>query len=256
MCETAGSHKTRFYARRHSPGFGAQQTLNQKKMLLLNAHAPWLLLLLAFLGHQVSVTSGARGKSSGGVRTGSSSPGRAQQSGSKAAANVRGKFSMGGQMQCAWTAKDAADTVRLTVKCEDPEARVRGGVTERRCHYDGKPQLCPGFRSDPRGFWKQVARAFKKLHSKTCTDERALVKAGMCKSAPRDAHFKLDIHSSVESAQSGDAEAPQPTMQPPPSATRSSSNSTECHRKKAEETCSSSWASLCAFFFSMLQNDC
>ncbi|XP_022593803.1 fibroblast growth factor-binding protein 1 [Seriola dumerili] len=222
-------------------------------MLLLRTFAPWL--LLAFLGQQVSLSSGARNKTRGADKTVVPTTGRAQRSGNKGAATGRGKFSLKDEMQCTWGARDMGDTVRLSVKCEDPKARVKGGITDMECEYTAKPQSCRGYGSDPKGFWKQVARAIKRLQGKVCKDERALVKAGMCKRAPRDAHFKLDITSSVISAQSGDPETP------PPLPTRSTSaGPTACtgradHRKTAEEYCNSSWASVCSFFFSMLQGE-
>ncbi|XP_041790043.1 fibroblast growth factor-binding protein 1-like [Chelmon rostratus] len=220
-------------------------------MLLLRTFAPWL--LLAFLGRQVSLSSGVRHANRGADRT--PAPGRAQRSGDKTAANGRGKFSIDAGMQCTWGARDVADAVRLTVKCENPEARIKGGVTDLECQYNGKPQRCPGYQSDPKGFWKQVGRAFKRLQGKACRDDRALVRATMCKRAPRDAHFKLDMSSSVASAQSGQAETPLPprfnsTAARPTACTRRAD-----HQRKAEEHCSSSWVSLCSFFFSILQSD-
>lgn len=240
--------------------------LLKEDMLLLRTFAPWL--LVAFLGHQVSPSSGERSKNRGAGKTVTPAPGRAQGSGNKPAANGRGKFSFdydgewndGGKMQCTWGAKDVADTVRLSVKCENREARIKGGVTDLQCQYNAKPQRCPSYLSDPKGFWKQVGRAFKRLQGKVCKDDRALVRAGMCKRAPRDAHFKLDISSSVISAQSGEPETPPPL---PPRSTPAAAGSaapTACTgranpRRKAEEHCSSSWANLCTFFFSMLQSD-
>lgn len=224
-------------------------------MLLLRTFAPWL--LLAFLGQQVSLSSGARNKNRGANKAVTPAPGRAQRSGNKSAATARGKFSISDKMQCTWGAKDGGDTVRLIVKCEDPEARIKGGVTDLQCEYNAKPERCPGYQSDPKGFWKQVTRAFKRLKGKVCKDDRALVKAGMCKRAPRDAHFKLDVLSSVISAQSGgDPETPQP---PPPTPRSNSTGPTACvgradQRKKAEEHCGG-WASVCTFFFTMLQSD-
>lgn len=200
-------------------------------MLPLRTFAPWL--LLAFLGQQVSVSSSA--------------------------ASGRGKFSTKDKMQCTWGAKDVGDTVNLRVTCENPEARIKGGVTDQQCEYNGKPQKCPGYQSNPRGFWKQVGRAFKRLQSKLCNDDRALVKAGMCKRAPGDAHFKLDITSSVASAQSKRWPPPPPPMPTSRKTKVTGSSNSTCtksdHQKKAEEYCSSSWASVCSFFLSMLQSE-
>lgn len=217
-------------------------------MQLLVTFAPWL--LLAFLGQQVSLSSGVRNKNRG--KTATSAPERAQRSGSKTPATGRGKFVMSDRkMQCTWGAKDVGDTVRLSVKCENPEARIKGGMTDLECKYNGKPQLCQGYGSDPKGFWKQVTRAFKRLQGKACSDERALVRAGMCKRAPRDAHFKLDIHSAMASGQSGGISEdgqPQPTPTGPKTCTE------EQRKKKAEENCGK-WASVCTFLISMLQSE-
>lgn len=211
--------------------------LRPHDMLLLRTFAPCLLLLV-FLGQQVSLSCGARSKKRGVDNTGNKTS--------------RGKFSIKGKVQCTWGARDVGDTVTLSVKCENPETRS----STLMCQYIAKPQSCPGYLSDNRGFWKQVARALSRLQGKVCTDEHALVKAGMCKRAPRDAHFKLDTVSSVTSAETGHRGTP-----PPPPARSTSAAPTACtgradHRKTAEEYCSSSWASVCSFFFSMLQSDC
>uniref|UniRef100_A0A672ZVT4 Fibroblast growth factor binding protein 1b n=1 Tax=Sphaeramia orbicularis TaxID=375764 RepID=A0A672ZVT4_9TELE len=208
-------------------------------MLLLRTSTLWL--LLAFLAQLVCLSSGARDKGRGvsqsaAAQSAAPAAGRAQRSGAKSGGATRGKFPIKDGMQCTWTAKDVGDRVKLSVKCENPRARVEGGETDLSCEYYAKPQTCPGFQSDPKAFWKQVGRALKRLQRKVCRDERALVKAGMCKRAPRDAHFKLDMFSSVVSAQSGE-------------------DGRADHRKTAEEYCSSSWASLCSFFLSMVQSE-
>ncbi|XP_008291210.1 fibroblast growth factor-binding protein 1 [Stegastes partitus] len=216
-------------------------------MLLLRTLAPCL--LLAFLGQQVSLSSAAR--------SADKLTGRAQRSDNKGA---RGKFSTRDKMQCTWSVRVVGDTVKLPVKCENPEARIKGGVTDLSCEYNAKPATCPGYLSDPRGFWKQVGRALKKLQSKVCKDERALVKAGMCKRAPKDAHFKLNIFSSVSAAQSGDVPTPPPRTTTTTSSPGTGTGPTACtkradHSKTAEDYCSSSWASVCSFFLSMLQSE-
>ncbi|XP_078125972.1 fibroblast growth factor-binding protein 1-like [Sander vitreus] len=227
-------------------------------MLLLKTFAPWL--LLAFLGKQVSLSSGARNKNRGADKSVTPAPDRAQRGGgNKPAASGRGKFSIKDKMQCMWEAKDVGDTVRLSIKCEDREARIKGEASDLQCKYNAKPQSCPEYQTDTKGFWKQVARAFKRLQGKVCKDDRALVRAGMCKNAPRDAHFKLDM-SSVASAQSGEPETPQPPPSRSISTAAAPSGPTACaeranHRKTAEDNCSGSWASVCNFFLTMLQSD-
>ncbi|KAK2918801.1 fibroblast growth factor-binding protein 1-like [Channa argus] len=195
-------------------------------MLLLRTFAPWL--LLGFLGGQVTAA-----------------PGRAQRLGDKAAETGRGKFTTRDQMQCTWASRDVGDTVKLSVKCENPEARH----SSLMCQYVAKPRSCPGYLSEPRAFWKQVARALKKLQGKVCTDERALVKAGMCKRAP----FKLDR---VTAAATDEPPAPGALEERPASAAPTACTGRADHRKTAEEYCKSSWASVCSFLFSMLQRDC
>ncbi|KAG7485912.1 hypothetical protein JOB18_020949 [Solea senegalensis] len=270
MCGTTDGHKEQLL---RTGALGSlrfnNNSLLKDDMLLLGSVAPWMLLV--FLGQHLSLSSASvRSKTRGADRSVAPQSGRAQRSENKVAAIGRGKFTLKDKMQCTWTARDARGAVRLLVKCENPEARVKGGTTEMKCEYTAKPQSCPGFQSDPKSFWKQVARALKRLQGKVCRDERALVKAGMCKRAPRDAHFELDINSAVISAQSGDLETtpttPQPRTSSTQSSTRPSTFSTSVrpsacsgradHRKTAEEYCSSSWASVCSFFFSVLQNDC
>ncbi|KAK9540579.1 hypothetical protein VZT92_003021 [Zoarces viviparus] len=226
-------------------------------MLMLKTFAPWL--LLAFLGQQVSLSCGARNKNRGAEQTGTPAPVRGQRSGNKHVARGRGKFSIKDKMQCTWRAKDVGDTVRLSVICEDREARVKGGVTDLRCEYNAKPQSCPGYQSNTKGFWKQVARAFRRLQDNVCSDDHALVRIGMCKRAPRNAHLKLDS-SSVVSAQSGEPETTKPlpphsiaTAAPPAGPTACTRRAN--HRETAEENCSGSWASVCNLFLSMLQSD-
>nr|XP_046270876.1 fibroblast growth factor-binding protein 1-like [Scatophagus argus]XP_046270884.1 fibroblast growth factor-binding protein 1-like [Scatophagus argus] len=260
------SHKTQLYAqratRRSFTHLSVFDYLLKEDMMLLRTFALWL--LLALLGQQVSQSYSESSKNRRANKTVTPAPGRAQRNG-KPAAKGRGKFSINrplsdAKMQCTWAAKDVADSVRLSVKCENPEARIKGGTTNLWCEYNAKPQRCPGYLSDPKGFWKQVARAFKRMQDKVCVDERALVRAGMCKRAPRDAHFKLDVLSSVASAQSGEPEIPKPRPPRPTSTAAGSPRPTTCTgrpniREKAEEQCGSSWASLCTFVFSMLQSD-
>ncbi|XP_061686471.1 uncharacterized protein fgfbp1b [Syngnathoides biaculeatus] len=167
---------------------------------------------------------------------------------------ARGEFPYGATMNCTWLARERdEDLVRVLVKCEDPVARVHGGVTDRECHYDGKPRRCPAFRSDPRGFWKQLGRSFRRLGSGVCSDDDVLVKARVCKRAPRDSHFKLDIFSSVASAQSGGV-----VDRPPAWNTPVGNRTAACPeaRRKAEMFCSPFWANLCTSFLSILHSDC
>ncbi|XP_054634912.1 fibroblast growth factor-binding protein 1-like [Dunckerocampus dactyliophorus] len=180
-------------------------------------------------------------------------------SGAATAAGGRGKFRLQGTMKCTWVARERnrdQDKVRVSVKCEDPVARIHGGVTDMECAYEGRPQSCPAYRSDPKSFWKQVGRSFKRLKASVCLDETAPVRASACKRAPRDAHFRLDISSSVSAAQSGGIDLP-PGPTRPGSVTAGPLGPTPCPetQRRAEEYCGSTWANLCTFFMSVLQKD-
>lgn len=180
----------------------------------------------------------------------SAAPGRAHRDGAAIAGS--GKFSSADKMQCKWNTRNAGPAVILRVTCEPAGTKI----PSRSCEYTAKPQSCPGYQSDPKGFWKQVGRALKRLKGKLCEDERALVKAGMCKSEPRDAHFKLDTRGSPTAAQPREPD----NSTAPPGLRTTPVGPTACakradHRKTAEEYCGSSWSSFCAFFFSMLQSE-
>ncbi|KAM6972321.1 fibroblast growth factor-binding protein 1-like [Aplochiton taeniatus] len=248
-------------------------------MLLLRTLAPCL--LLACLAQQVALSVGSgkkERKGKGNVRaleqSQSSAPVRAGKGGKAPAA--KGKFSTKDKMQCTWVTRGEG-TVTLAVTCQNPEAKVKGGVTELSCTYTARPISCPGYDSNPDGYWKQVARALKKLQKKLCADSRAQVKTGMCKRAPQDAHFKLSVDTIVALAQQPDETARQvftPRPMKPAKAIVSTTTTTTkvpnenavtaiaCtervdQKKIAEEYCSSTWVSLCAFFFSMVQSgDC
>ncbi|XP_062333364.1 fibroblast growth factor-binding protein 1-like [Osmerus eperlanus] len=237
-------------------------------MLFLRTLALWL--FVACLAQQVLVSIGkgdGKGrKGKGGSEKSEQSPNAAPSRTERAA--TKGKFSTKDKLQCTWAVR-GKETVTLAVTCKNPEAQVTGGLTELRCDYNAKPTTCPGFGTNPAGYWKQVARALKKLQRKLCQDERALVKAGMCKRATPDAHFKLDIGSIHSAArQPSDTVSPQKiprtnamattTTTPPVRHSKGSSCTERVDQQKlAEEYCSNSWASLCTFFFSMLQSgDC
>ncbi|KAF7666742.1 hypothetical protein LDENG_00093190 [Lucifuga dentata] len=233
-------------------------------MILLRTFASCL--LFSIVVQQVSLTAGAR-KDDHRERRVSTVGGIARRSGDVSEVTGRGKFTKD-KMKCTWTAREVEEKVKVSVVCEDPVARRQGGVTDLWCNYYGKPRSCPAYASNPSGFWKQVSRAFKRLQGKACSDDRALVKAGMCKRAPREAHFKLDISSSVAAAQSGgESETRPPRPRPHVPTTAAPTGQTFAggegcaegtdHRKTADEYCSSSWASVCSFFLSMLQSgDC
>lgn len=137
-------------------------------MYVLTTFTPWVLVVL--LGYQVCASSGER---SGADHSVTEARSRAQGRGSKSTATGRGKFLIGEEhgkkMQCTWVAQDVPDAVRLSVKCVDPEARVTGGVTELQCQYNAKPQLCPGYQSNPKGFWKHSGVALLTSTGENCS---------------------------------------------------------------------------------------
>ncbi|RVE76066.1 hypothetical protein OJAV_G00005000 [Oryzias javanicus] len=162
------------------------------------------------------------------------------------------KFSTGVYTRCRWNARNAEVAVILRVTCS-----LVGTNNTTSCQYiAAKPESCPGYLSDPEGFWKQLNLAVRRMKGKLCEDKRARIKVGMCKNAPRDAHFKLDARGSPTATQP--REPGKATV--PPALRTTSTAPTVCakradHSKTAEEYCGSSWTSLCAFFFSMLQSE-
>lgn len=154
----------------------------------------------------------------------------------------KGKFSAKDKTQCTWVAT-GDDAFVLGVNCKK-------GETSFDCKYVAKPATCPGYESNVKAYWKQIARALKK-QKKLCLDSTALIKAGMCRKAPNDAHFKLNNTPR-------DVVVPRTTIQThsPPYVSPSGAKSCTVDKKRlAEEYCAGSWSSLCTFFFSMVQND-
>lgn len=218
-------------------------------MVILNHFA--LLLLLACIAQHFLVIDCQKGQGRTGRRDGrgresegedrlpekplADSNGKTQSG----KAFLKGKFSTKDKTQCTWLA-DEEDTVTLGVVCQ------KGGVGFN-CEYSARPATCAPYASNVKQYWKQIARALKKQKN-ICQDAAALVKAGMCKKAPRDAHFKLRI-----------SEAPPPVVQPE-NTRQSSSDNKSCsdkvdQKKLAEEYCSGSWVTFCNFFFTMVQNE-
>ncbi|XP_029626560.1 fibroblast growth factor-binding protein 1 [Salmo trutta] len=155
----------------------------------------------------------------------------------------KGKFSAKDKMQCTWVAT-GDDAFVLSVNCKK-------GQTSFDCEYVAKPATCPGYESNTKAYWKQIARALKK-NKNLCFDSTALIKAGMCRKAPKDAHFKLN------STPRDIVTLPRTTIQPRSSLSASSFGAKSCavdRKRLAEEYCAASWSSLCTFFFAMVQND-
>ncbi|XP_030643550.1 fibroblast growth factor-binding protein 1 [Chanos chanos] len=212
-----------------------------------------LLLVFACLAQLVSVVECERGAGRKGKREG----GTRSQGGNKGV--FKGRFSTKDKA-CIWEAS-GEDTYTLTVKCSQGE--IQQGLN---CNYTAKPAICPEYEKNVKGFWKQIARALKK-QKKLCTDPRALVKAGMCRRAPQDAHFRLSPNNEVAVR---NARPTRPAVKEEDRMTSYikpaepvSTSGPECterpdHRKLAQEKCGEAWASFCTFFFTFVQSgpDC
>ncbi|KAJ8269512.1 hypothetical protein COCON_G00121190 [Conger conger] len=149
----------------------------------------------------------------------------------------KGRFLSRDKTQCTWVAT-GEDAFTLDVNCK------KGGDTFG-CEYKARPSACPDYASGVRTYWKQIARALKK-QKVLCKDPAALVKAGMCKRAPKDAHFKLNDRPRKPAESSTD------------STTSSGKSCAESQQQRAKEYCSTSWSSVCNLLFSMIEGgeDC
>lgn len=147
----------------------------------------------------------------------------------------KGKFSNKNGMQCTWLALNSnskEDTFILSISCKKDTKNLN-------CEYKAKPKLCTEYASNIGEYWKQIGRSLRK-HKKLCLDPKAHLKARMCGKAPKNAHFMLDTTPKNKPA-SGKRKKP-------------CSNLAD-RQKLAKEYCSSSWSSLCTFFFAMVEND-
>lgn len=147
----------------------------------------------------------------------------------------KGRFSAKDKAQCTWVATGDDEFV-LGVTCK------KGGRSFD-CAYVAKPTACPQYASNAKQYWRQIGRSLKKQR-KLCYDHKSLVKAGMCRKAPEDAHFKL-------------SQTPKETTKPTPPPSKDNELCPDQIDKKtfAEEYCSHSWSSLCTFIFTMIQNE-
>lgn len=202
------------------------------------------LLLLGCISHQLASIScqkspGRRGRGSErGQHRDKTALKAARQA--KSPQSLKGKTVIKQGGECHWAAT-GQDVVVLAVTCK------KGGASFA-CEYEARPSACSQYASDPRLYWKQVARALKKQKS-LCRDRRAMIKAGMCRRAARDAHFRLrGDRAKVATV----VTAPSPTLRP------NLGGVTTCpskNKKRAEEFCNESWSSFCIFFFTMVQGD-
>lgn len=186
-----------------------------------------LLLLLACCSHQLVLSSCQRSHGRRGTRAQNKDK---PSPGSSAHARPKGRLVAKDESECTWSVR-GKDLLTLRVTCQK-------GLSGFRCEYSARPSLCPWFSTKAELYWKQVARALKKRQS-VCGGSDVPIKAGLCRRAAREAHFRLTKTSPPQ---------PQP---------RAAESCLDANRRRAEENCSSSWSSLCLFFFTMVQDyDC
>ncbi|XP_070693564.1 fibroblast growth factor-binding protein 1-like [Pempheris klunzingeri] len=199
-----------------------------------------ILLVLACISHQLMLSSchkshGRRGrgvdrgqhKDRPGVKVG-------RQPKSVSAQPIKGKMVTKDKAECTWAAT-GEDLFILGVTCKKGDRRFS-------CEYVARPAACQQYASNVKLYWKQMARALKKQKN-LCQDSSALVRAGMCRRASSDAHFRIRNKADPPSA-----------LRPAPRAVKSCQPD---NKKLAEEYCSDSWSSLCTFLFTMVQDyDC
>lgn len=201
-----------------------------------------ILLVLACFSHQLMLSScqkshGRRGR---GVERGQNKDRTgikvSRQPKSVSAQPIKGKLVTKDKSECTWAAT-GEDVFILGVSCK------KGGKSFS-CEYVSKPTLCPQFVSNAKLYWKQIARSLKKKKT-LCQDSTALVRAGMCRKADREAHFRL------RDSQTPTKTDPPPSTQPTPGAAKSCQSE---NMKLAEEYCNKSWSSFCTFFLTMMND--
>lgn len=199
-----------------------------------------LLLVLACISHQLVLSSCQKTHGRRGSR-GQNKDKPIQNLGCQpktAPARLKGKLVTTDKSECTWSAT-GNDLLTLRITCQK-------GVSRFSCEYNARPSVCPQYSSKAELFWKQMARALKK-HQSLCEDSNVPIKAGLCKRAAKDAHFRL---SHVQ----------EKTIAPPPPSLpklRAVKSCQDDNMKRAEEYCSNSWSSVCVFFFTMVQDyDC
>ncbi|TSV81514.1 Fibroblast growth factor-binding protein 1 [Bagarius yarrelli] len=136
--------------------------------------------------------------------------------------------------RCLWAATESSvgdnGTFVLSITCK------KGTERSLQCEYTAKVRLCPEYTTNVNAFWKQIGSSLKR-QKMLCRDSKTLLKAKMCRKAPKGAHFALSITPLVQ-----------------PTSNKLCSNLS--HKQKlAEEYCGSSWSSFCTFFFAMVETE-
>ncbi|XP_056328581.1 fibroblast growth factor-binding protein 1 [Danio aesculapii] len=144
----------------------------------------------------------------------------------------KGRFSLKDGARCSWSSARDGDAFVLGITCKTREETFG-------CEYVAKPTACQQYASNNKLYWKQIGHSLTK-QKRLCRDSRALVRAGVCRSAPAEAHFKLREARAISRVPlTGNNLCPDRIER----------------LRVAEEYCSSSWSSLCTFLFLMLEND-
>lgn len=198
-----------------------------------------LLLVLACISHQLVLSSCQRSHG----RRGSRGQNKDEQINNvvrhpnSAHARPKGKLVTKDKSECSWSVT-GNDLLTLRVTCQK-------GLNSFSCEYNARPSVCPQYSTKAELYWKQIARALRK-HQSLCQESNRPIKAALCRSAARDAHFRL-------------IRVQKKTTPPPPTQPQLQAVITclDDNMKRAEEYCSDSWSSVCLFFFTMVQDyDC
>lgn len=202
-----------------------------------------ILLVLACVSHQMILgvshrSPGRRGRGDRSQHKERSAQKSGRRPKSVSAFQTTGSWVTKDQSECTWTAAHE-DLVTLNITCKTAEKSFS-------CEYTARPSVCPRYSSSKELFWAQILRALKK-HKSLCRGDGGPVRAGVCKRAGREAHFRLCAAQKVKTTSSSI----------PPFAPRAVRSCQPDNRKLAEELCSDSWSSFCTFFFTMLKDsDC
>ncbi|XP_072288892.1 fibroblast growth factor-binding protein 1-like isoform X2 [Eucyclogobius newberryi] len=148
---------------------------------------------------------------------------------------IKGKMVTKDKAECTWAATgDRLFTMGVT--CKKEGKRIS-------CDYVARPHLCPQFEGNAKRYWRQIGRSLRKQKD-VCQDGDALVRAGMCQRAPRQAHFRLEKSDRKASPRSEPSASTVKSCQP-------------ANERRAREFCKHSWSSFCTFFFTMVNDqDC
>lgn len=197
-----------------------------------------LLLFLACLSHLIFPAESVKGAGRKEKKQKSNFP-------------IKGRsFITQNRARCSWVAR-GEDTYNLTVTCK-PENGAEFG-----CSYTGRPASCRAYVDEPKTFWAQMTKSVRKQR-KLC-DPRSVLKAKMCKGASQEAHFQLSEPAQEQipmREKTPKMEKDVRTNASTPGAKRKCAQNSD-HSKTAEEKCGETWASLCRFLFTLVQNgDC